>query len=218
MRYLKNTHVRPLAVFLFLAVLFGPRVALANGLATVVKNLQVRYDRIKTLEADFTQVFHSGAMGSDETSHGRVFMKKPGKIRWQYTGDVGDEIISDGKTVWVYQPDLNQAVKKTVDGSSGLATDFLSGIGDLKRDFDIALSNETATAWTLELTPRASQPNIQKLFMDIDKTSGLATKTVVVDSFGNETRVSFENIKTNNALKDSLFKFTPPKGASVIRP
>lgn len=208
----------PLAALLFLAVLPPACLAQAGGLPSIVKKLQERYAKIKTIEADFTQVFHSGAMGYDETSHGRVFMRKPGKIRWQYTGDVGDEIISDGKTVWVYQPDLNQAVKKAVDGSSGLATDFLSGIGDLKKDFDIALSNETGTAWTLELTPRAPQPNIQKLFMDIDKTSGLATKTVVVDSFGNETRVSFENIKINNALKDSLFKFTPPRGASVIKP
>ncbi|MFQ5737307.1 MAG: outer membrane lipoprotein carrier protein LolA, partial [Thermodesulfobacteriota bacterium] len=149
----------------------------------------------------------------------KVYLKKPGKMRWDYREPVKDEIVSNGKTVWVYQPDLNQVISRPADAAaSGIATDFLSGIGDLEKDFDIRLAAQDTETWTLELTPRTPQPNLKKLLMDVDKKSMLAVKTRVFDHFGNETQVSFNDIKINNALTDLMFEFIPPEGASVIRP
>ncbi len=216
MRHLK-LRIKPLAAFLFLLILM-PSLAGADELSPVIENLQKRYERIRTIEAGFTQEFRS-AMGGAQTSKGRVYLKKPGKMRWAYEDPVKDEIVSDGKTVWLYQPDLNQVILRKADAATAsIAADFLTGIGDLKKDFDMELSNETPGAWTLRLRPKAPQPNIRSLLMDIDRKSTLVTSTVVVDHFGNETRVSFHDIKVNNALADSFFEFTPPEGASVIRP
>ncbi len=214
--------IRPLAAFLFAALLLAtPLTATGAGdnLSSIVNRLQQRYGDISTIEADFSQEFHSATMGEPQSSAGKVYLKKPGKMRWDYTAPIKDQIVSDGTHVWVYQPDLNQVIERRTDAATaGIATDFLTGIGDLKKDFTIKLSAQTGATWTLELTPRTPQPNLQKLFMDVDKKALLVVKTRVVDNFGNETRVSFSNIKTNYALTDKLFEFKTPEGASVIRP
>ena len=210
--------IRPLAALLLAATMLLAGGAGAAEQATVVERLQARYSGLTTIEADFTQEFRS-AMGGTQTSSGKVYMKKPGKMRWNYKNPIQDEIVSDGRAIWVYQPDLNQVILRTVDeAATTIATDFLSGIGQIKKDFHTEIFGESPEAWTLKLTPRSPQPNLKALLLDVDKQSSLAVRTVMVDHFGNETRVSFSGIKLNLAVPGPLFDFTPPAGASVIRP
>lgn len=214
----KRSFARTYAAFLLMAALLISGMAEAAQQAPVVERLQEKYSTITAIEADFTQEFRS-AMGGAQTSTGKVYLKKPGKMRWNYKDPVQDEIVSDGVSIWVYQPDLNQVIVRSMDkDATSIAADFLSGIGNIDRDFTVELSGESPEAWTLMLTPRSPQPNLKVLFMDVDKTTLLAVKTVVVDHFGNETRVSFSDIKLNYAIPALLFDFTPPAGASVIRP
>jgi len=212
--------IMPLAAVLLAAsmLMAGVHGASAAEPQPVVERLQERYGAITTIEADFRQEFRS-AMGGVQTSSGKVYMKKPGKMRWDYKDPVQDEIVSDGRTMWVYQPDLNQVILRPVDeAATSIATDFLSGIGQITKDFYAEISSEGPEAWTLMLTPRSPQPNLKLLLLDVDKKDYLAVRTVVVDHFGNETRVSFSNIKLNYAIPGLLFDFNPPVGASVIRP
>ena len=210
--------IRPLAAVLLLAAMLMATVSGAGEQVQVVERLQEKYGSITTIEADFTQEF-SSAMGGVQTSSGKVYMKKPGKMRWNYREPIQDEIVSDGRTIWVYQPDLNQVILRPVDeAATSIATDFLSGIGQITRDFHAEIYGESPEAWTLKLTPRSPQPNLKILLLDVDKQSLLATRTAMTDHFGNETRVSFSGIKLNHAIAGLLFDFTPPEGASIIRP
>lgn len=206
------------AVF-FIFIFALPSLSHSEDAGEAVALLQARYESIKALSADFTQEVKSRAMAVPQVSTGKVWFKKPGKMRWQYTAPVKDEIVSDGSTVWVWQPDLNQALERKVEESaSKIATDFLSGVGDLKKDFEVKLAEGTDKTVRLSLTPRAPQPNLKKLTIEADRKEMLVTSTVIEDAFGNSTTVSFRDIKVNPTVKDDLFRFIPPKGAGVVRP
>jgi len=206
------------ALLLSSLLLAGPAATAAEQGPPVVDRLQDRYGTIDAIEADFTQEFHS-AMGGVQTSSGRVYMKKPGRMRWNYTFPVQDEIVSDGRSIWVYQPDLNQVIVRPVDeAATSIATDFLSGIGQIKKDFYAEVTGDNSDSWLLSLTPRQTQPNLKSLLIEVDKKSMLATRTVVIDHFGNETHVGFRGFKLNESMPSSLFDYKPPEGASIIRP
>ncbi|HEY4707564.1 MAG TPA: outer membrane lipoprotein chaperone LolA [Thermodesulfobacteriota bacterium] len=201
------------------ALLLGPGLASAEEVAEIVAKLQKSYEAISTVTASFTQETSSRGMKAAQTAKGKVWFKKPGKMRWEYTVPEGDLIVSDGKKIWLYQPDLNQVIEKEIDSSATrLTTDFLSGIGDITKDFKVSLASSEAGSYRLSLVPREEQPNIKRLTLEVDKTSFVIKKTAVVDNFGNETRVELKDIKTNASVQDKLFKFSAPKGAQVVRP
>ncbi|MBI2413480.1 MAG: outer membrane lipoprotein chaperone LolA [Deltaproteobacteria bacterium] len=180
----------------------------------IVSKIQQKYGTIGTIEADFVQEATSKAMKRSDTSEGKVYFKKPGKMRWEYKKPLQDLIVSNGKTVWVFQPDLSQAIEKPFDaGAAGLATDFLSGIGDLKKNFKVKVSDSD----TITLVPKDTGENIKKITLSLD-AGGLVKKTTIDDAYGNETSITFKNMKTNTELKDSLFEFKPPKGVTIVKP
>ncbi|MBZ0220353.1 MAG: outer membrane lipoprotein chaperone LolA [Candidatus Methylomirabilis sp.] len=196
-----------------------PAISSADELKEVLSKLQERYESITTLQSDFSQEVSSRGMGRPETASGKVWFKKPGKMRWEYSKPAGDLIVGDGKTVWIYQPDLNQAIERDVDAAaSRMATDFLSGVGNLEKEFEARLADSKGDTWRIVLTPREESPNVKSLALEVDKKSLLIKKTEMTDHFETETRVEFRETKVNSPAPDSLFRFTPPQGVRVVRP
>lgn len=209
---------RSVCLALLLTVLFSS-AALAAGINGIVEKLQKKYESISSIEASFTQDVFTASLNRSEVNEGRVLFKKPGKWKWLYNDPARGVFTSNGRTVWLFEPDLNQVIEKDVDASStGITTDFLTGVGNLRRDFDIKLSKERPGSWLLELTPRTELPNVKTLFLEVDKAGLLVVKTVVSDHLGNRTSISFKDIKTNPRINDSVFEFKPPKGSIVVRP
>jgi outer membrane lipoprotein carrier protein len=202
----------------FIALLFLPALSFAEDATEVVSKLQSKYESIKSIKADFTQEVSSKTMPA-MTSEGKVWLKKPGRMRWEYKTPAKDLIVSDGKTIWLFQPDLNQVIEKTAASSaSAMATDFLSGIGNIEKEFIVVLSAAEGANHVLTLTPKQEQASLKKLTLEVGKKSSLVEKTVITDHYGNKTSVTFKNIKLNSSVKDSLFKYTAPKGVAVVRP
>ena len=209
---------KSLPVLLALFTLFLPALSFGEDASEVVAKLQRKYDSIASIKAGFTQEVTSKGMGATK-SKGNVWLKKPGKMRWEYQEPAKDIIVSDGKTIWLYQPDLNQAIKSPASsGASSMATDFLSGIGNIEKEFIVILSAAEGQYHVLTLTPKSEQPSLKKLVLEVGKYSYLVEKTVITDHFGNQTSVSFTGITLNSPIKDSIFKYAPPKGATIIRP
>jgi outer membrane lipoprotein carrier protein len=139
-------------------------------------------------------------------------------MKWEYKSPSADIIVSDGTTLWVYQHDIGQVMvgDASVSGIS-ISNNFLAGIGNLKKDFDIEMSGENDASYTLKLNPKMPMPNIQRLYIVVDKKTFLVNQTIVHDMLGNETKVIFENIKLNQFLSSKMFKFKIPKGVKVIK-
>ncbi|MBI3752434.1 MAG: outer membrane lipoprotein chaperone LolA [Deltaproteobacteria bacterium] len=196
-----------------------PVIAYTSDLDSVITKLQKNYDGIQDIQANFTQFTTSASIKQTQKAEGVVYFKKPGMMKWEYKSPGKDIIVSDGMTIWVYQQDIGQVmVGNAIDNGSSISNNFLAGMGNLKKDFDVALGEGDSATYLLKLNPKIPQPNIRDIAIAVDKKTFLVVKTIVHDQLGNETKVIFENMKSNQSLSANLFKFKIPQGVKVIKP
>jgi outer membrane lipoprotein carrier protein len=205
-----------LSVLTFITEVFG-----TSG-QTVLAEVQKRYENTNDIEASFLQEYIGKVMKRAQRGEGKVFFKKKGMMRWDYQAP-NQKLISNGLTLWYYQPEENQVfvsdVSKVIKEKTPLA--FLAGEGDLSRDFKLLNFNESVSQkeenFVLELTPKEPNAALSKLTLTVDKKTYYVIQADVFDGLGNVTRTRFIDIKTNVGLSDSFFNFTIPPGAEVLR-
>ena len=204
-------------VFILTAILALLAVPAAAALKDdVVRKVEEKYSSITTLSASFIQRT-SGGFNAPTTATGRAYFKKPGKMRWIYTTPVRDEIISNGIYVWVFQPDLNQAVRTVVDiRASSITKDFLSGIGGIERDFVVTDVRDMGSEYRLSLFPKFPRSDLKALVLYVRKSDYLVRKFEIRGGMGERTEVTFSGIETNKSINDLFFQFVPPPGVKVI--
>lgn len=188
----------------------------------VLIEIQNRYERTQDFEANFLQEYIGKVMKQSHRGEGKVYFKKKGMMRWDYQIP-NQKLISDGRTLWFYQPEENQVyvsdISKMIREKTPLA--FLTGEGDLSREFTLLNLNEPVAqkedSFILELVPKETQAALAKLTLSIDKKTYYVIQTDVVDGMGNITRTRFTEIKTNRDPPNSFFQFTIPPGAEVLK-
>ena len=208
--------------FTLLAVLWLSGSAAAQTLEEVVAGLEGTYGRITDLKADFTQVSNNKSLGQDIKAEGTVLLKKGGKMRWDYKSPSPQQIVSDGSSLWVYTPELNQVNKgdapKALAGPDG---SFLAGLGRVREEFTVRFLNPAAMVdgagrYVLDLTPKNPTPFLTRLVLAVDPKDFIVRQAVLYDQLDNAVTMNFTRVVTNTGLADTLFAFTPPKGAAVV--
>lgn len=193
-------------------------LALASGGASAQARAQLDTftQGLKTLEGGFTQTVYDQKGRVKESSSGKVSMSAPNLFRWQYVKPYQQLIVADGKTVWIYEPDLQQVSKRpqgVEEQSSPLAA--LVDRSKLDSQFNVAESGQGSGLEWLTLTPKskagASFDNARLGFGQ----RGLA-KIVITDGLGQRTEMNFGTWKRNGRVPASSFRFSPPKGLDVI--
>ncbi|NNL84431.1 MAG: outer membrane lipoprotein carrier protein LolA [Myxococcales bacterium] len=188
----------------------------------LVARVQQQYDGITDLQADFRQLSRSVALGgggaAEEASRGRVILAKPGRMRWDYREPEPSLVVSDGETLWIYDPDAGevQVLPMSGDSLSGAGLQFLFGEGRLSDSFDVRAQDCEAPRPKLALTPK-QDALFEKIFLDVDPQSGIVWGTQIQDLFGNRTELTLENIETDRSPPESSFRFEPPAGTRVQR-
>ncbi|MGB9629027.1 MAG: LolA family protein [Thermodesulfobacteriota bacterium] len=188
----------------------------------VLKEIQKRYEATNDFEANFIQESLGKMMKGYPKAEGKVYFKKKGMMRWDYKTP-NQKLISNGVTLWYYQPEENQVliynVAKVIRERIPLA--FLSGEGSLSRDFNLTNFNESMVQgedhFILEMVPKEPFPALAKLILRVDKKTYMVIQSDVFDELGNVTRTRFIDIKTNLSLSNSLFNFTIPPGTEVLQ-
>lgn len=188
---------------------------------TVVERVQHRYDSASDFRARFTQTLTSAAMGRKTNSSGAVMFKKPGRMRWDYDKPERASYISDGNTLWLYEPDDQQAFKQSLSASQlPAALAFLTGKGKLANEFDITLVDKSPYAApgevVLSLSPKVAEPQVKALLFVVDPKTFDVRESVITDSQGNVNDMTFADIKTNTRMPESEFKWSAPPGVRVI--
>lgn len=207
---------------LFVLPALFPGLASGIVLEEIIDRVQGVYKGTKDFKAEFIQESIIKSIDRTEVSKGKIYFKNPGKLRWDYDVPARQEIVTDGKTLWMYVAQDRQVMINELSDvyQSNTSTFFLFGMGDLKRDFDIHLvkpdSNDAEKGYILKLTPKESQPNINELFLLIDKATFQVIETYFYDFYENFIRIQFRNSAINQGLSDSLFVFTIPKGVEVL--
>jgi outer membrane lipoprotein carrier protein len=211
-----------LAVVLTVVAPAAAQTAPAQSLDDVVKGLEGAYGRINDLKADFNQNAFNKSLNQTIPAAGSVYLKKGGKLRWEYTQPTPQEIVSDGTTLWVYTPTLNQVnVAPAPEALAGPAGSFLVGLGKLREHFGVRFMNPAVPRdadgnVVLDLAPKQPLPTLSRLILSVDPKSWQVRKAVVYDQFENTVTMRFTKMALNTNLPDSLFTFTPPKGVATV--
>ncbi len=203
------------AAALLVALSAAPAAPTAPDAAALAQRVQGFYERTADLEARFTQTYTYANLGRAQVSKGRLRVKKPGMMRWDYDSPIAKTVAVKGKRLVQYEPDENQAyVDEKFDATAmSAAITFLVGRGDLAKEFDFSLDGNGA----LVLTPRAADPRVASIVLVAD-ASGEVTETRVRDGSGNENRIVFDRIETNRGLKDGDFDVKLPKDVHRVEP
>jgi outer membrane lipoprotein carrier protein len=207
--------------FMLFYLVFITMAFCATG-ETILIEIQNRYEKTNDFEANFVQEYISKVMRQPNRGEGKVYFKKRGMMRWDYTVP-NQKLISDGHTLWYYQPEEKQVLVSEVSSvlKENTPLSFLAGEGNLSRDFNLLNLNESVSQkennYVVELAPKKSLVTLAKLTLTVDKKTYTVLQADVFDGLGNVTRTRFIDIKTNIGLSNSFFLFTIPPGAEVIK-
>ena len=183
--------------------------------------VDAHYNRLRSLQAEFTEVYRGSGM--DRTESGTLWLKKPGKMRWEYRSPKEKLFVSNGKDAWFYVPDDRQArkeaAKKLEDVRSPLA--FLLGKTKLQKELrglSVAADIEPiATGNTmLRGVPAALADQVSEVILEINSESRIV-RLMVQGIDGTTTEYRFNDQKEDVAIADGRFDFRPPAGTEVVQ-
>lgn len=219
-----------MATALIAVPMFGTTAyaAPAANEATATKNLNQYLSRLTSLEANFTQttqvtnpvakrpVANQGLKSShlNQTFAGMMQVKRPGQFRWETTSPSKQLIVANGATVWIYDPDLEQAVRQKMDEQVGNTPALLlSGqASSIMKSFKVTQPDSGRAYFVLY--PKNKDGVFESLGMSFSNNA--PSQMILKDSLGQKTTISFNNVKLNPTLNAGLFNFIPPKGTDVI--
>ncbi len=190
----------------------------ANESKNVINAIQKRYDATQTFKADFIQKSFLKVMGQTQTAKGKVIIKKPGRMKWDYTAPDPQILISDAKALWLYLPEERQVTKMQIESiySSNTPALFLAGKGKLTEAFNIGKVTHNKESIQVELIPKESNDNIDRMTIFADNSSYQIIGSRVYDKLGNQTEMIFTNIMINPDTPDETFRFQVPPGVELI--
>ena len=203
-------------------VLWTASAVSAQTLDDVVRDVETAYSRMTDLRAEFTQAAFNKSLNQTIPAQGAVYLKKGGKLRWEYKEPTPQEIVSDGRKLWVYTPSLNQVnVGEAPEALAGPAGSFLAGLGRLREQFNVRFLNpaqprDAEGHWVLDLTPRQPLPTLARLILSVEPKAWEVRRAVVYDQFENTVTMRFTKVAINSSLPDRLFTFVAPKGVATV--
>ena len=186
-------------------------------LDTILKELEKRYTGSQ-FSADFLQESTIKAMEITDFASGRVYVRYPGMMRWEYEKPERQAIITDGHKLWIYRPMDNQVMtgNAPVFFRDGKGASFLSDIRLVRQKFTItAHPPENEYLYELRLVPREKTLNISQIRLYVVPGAFTIARIVTLDDYGDDTRIDIVNTQFNVELDPGLFKFDIPKGADV---
>jgi outer membrane lipoprotein carrier protein len=190
-------------------------------LPVVIEKMQKNYDQARDFRAHFSQKYTNVAFNRTKVSSGEVAFKKGGRMRWDYDKPDPQMFISDGKTLWLYEPEDKQAFRQSLKESQlPGALSFLLGKGKLADEFEIAPAGEIAYGnkvdYRLSLKPKQPQATYKSIYFIVDAKTFYVTETVLVNAQGDINDITFSDVKVNTKLPDTLFKWSVPAGVRTI--
>src|SRR5262245_14699694 len=218
-----TARLRELVMATLVVASFTPQMNAAElSAAQLTQSLQLKYDSIKDFSADFVHTYQGGVLHKQLTERGRVLIKKPGKMRWEYLAPEKKLFVSDGVKIYSYVREDNQVIVSAVpEGDrAGAPVLFLAGKGNLTRDFtpeivDVPAGFPSQTR-AVKLVPKVPQPDYDALILVVDQQSLMLRGIVTIDAQGGRSAIAFANLKENVGTPDKMFAFSIPRGAEVI--
>jgi len=193
----------------------------ALGAREVAAKIDARYNSMKSLSAEFTENYSNGAIQRSES--GTLKIKKPGKMRWDYTSPREKLFLTDGSTAWFYLPGERQArraaVKKLDDLRSPLR--YLLGRTKLAKELrGLSLATdvppESSGNVMLRGVPVGMEDRVSQVLLESD-AQGYLRRIIMDELDGSRTEFRLSAQRENLAMEDAEFRFHPPAGVEVLK-
>lgn len=184
----------------------------------ILKGIETRYAG-KGFSAVFFQESLLKAMQISDTAEGRLIVKRPGKMRWEYILPDPQTIITDGMSMWIYRPADNQVMvgKAPEFFGGGKGAGFLSDIRQLRKSFHVKLQvAENPKYFRLQLVPLHPTPDIAEIILSVGKTTFQVDQVITYNAYGDETKIVLSKYQFSINPKEALFTFVMPEGVDVV--
>jgi outer membrane lipoprotein carrier protein len=212
--------LRPVFALALIAALPSLAHAFSTNVRELAQRVDNRYDHINSLRADFTETYRGSGMERAES--GTLWLKKPGKMLWQYRSPREKLFVSDGKTAWFYVPGDQQARKESAKKLDDLRSPFgfLLGKTKLEKELEgLSLAPDVAPQKpgniVLRGVPKGMSGQISQILLEVEP-DGQIDRVVMSGEDGSTTEYVFSNQKENVNIADRMFHFTPPSGVEVV--
>jgi outer membrane lipoprotein carrier protein len=205
----------------FATALAAPAGAQSSAADELARSLQKKYETVRDFSADFMHSYEGGVLRQQSIERGRVLVKKPGKMRWEYRSPEEKLFVSDGVKIYSYIPQDKQVIVSSVPPEDQAATPalFLTGKGNLVRDFVPTLVEPPPAlpgTVALKLTPRKNEPEYESLVLVVDRKTLQIRSLSTSDRQGGRSTFTFSNLRENVGISDKEFTFRIPRGVDVI--
>jgi outer membrane lipoprotein carrier protein len=209
-----------LVLLLLSALCCSAAAASAPDVHAIAKAVDDRYNHLRSLETEFSETYRG--MGVERAEAGTLWLKKPGRMRWEYRTPQAKLFVSDGKNAWFYLPGERQArripVKQLDDLRSPLA--FLLGKARLEKELEglsFAPDVKPATPGDIVLrgVPKMLAERVNQVIVEVTPESRIA-RIILQEADGSETEFRFSEQKENVTVAEERFHFEPPPGVEVV--
>ncbi len=173
----------------------------------------------KSFEATFTQSVTLVAIDSTQKASGKASFSHPGKMRWEYLEPDHHEIITNGRSLWIYRPELNQVMQgDTVSffkpGSGG---DFLSDISLVRKNYIISIKAVTAEYVEIKLVSKKETHNFSSIVIRISQKNSEIKRVFTHNAYDDTTTLfEFSDIQFKE-IDPAIFEFNPPERLDIIK-
>ena len=187
----------------------------AGVMASPTSDVEKYLNGLATWSADFKQTIDDGNGKVVRSAAGKLYLQKPGRFRWDYSEPSEQLILADGKQIWFYDKDLQQANVRDMDASlANTPAVLLSGGGSVSSQFDVtAVPPSDGLEW-YQLVPKNRESDFQLVRIGFRK--GELASMFLADKLNQVTQLTFTNSKRNAKFAPDLFTFVPPPGVDVI--
>jgi outer membrane lipoprotein carrier protein len=210
-------------------MLGGLLVALAYGAGAtgeaadaeqLLARLQRWLDGTHRLSARFEQVLLSGALGAGLEESGRVYIERPGRMRWDYLEPEVKVALVDGDRTRLYLAEDRQLVESTLSEADSLLPQLLAGDRPLAEIFEVAAvpgDPRGGGPLRLRLTPRREAASLEEVVLILHDPARVELREVeVLDATGNRLLYRFTALERNRGLPRDAFTFVPPPGTEIV--
>jgi len=182
----------------------------------VAQRVDAHYNHLTSLQCHYTE--HYSGMGLDRTESGTLLLKKPGRMRWQYSQPAGKLFVLDGKNAYFYSPGDAQAQRVPAKQLDDLRSPLrlLLGHTKLEKELDNLTLTQSGSTAILSGVPKGMEQRVKSLTVTVASATGVIVALRLEEMDGAVTEFHFENMKENVPVSDTAFHFEAPEGVSIV--
>ena len=192
--------------------------AYADSEDKIIKKIETRYSQ-KNFEADFFQTSTLKTLDIEQTAGGFVIFSHPGKMYWKYNFPDKQEVITNGKKVWIYVHKKNKVTvtdaEKYFEPGTGGA--LLSNLGSISKNYEINIKKSEKEGQVLLLLKPLETSRIKEIKITALKENGKIIRVKTTNNSNDDTEFRFKNEEFITEIDNSIFTFSPPEDAEITK-